>query len=266
MNRRGHKTAMATPRRRAFSPPLSPVKRDDANGLHRTPFVIGVAGGTASGKTSVCEKIMEAVGQRGRVSVVSQDSFYKDLTEDEQESAHAGEYNFDHPDAFDTDLMKTTLENILDCRTVNIPVYDFKTHSRKGVRALHPVDVVLFEGILVLYDPDVREMLHMKLFVDTDSDTRLSRRVLRDINERGRDLEQILHQYVHYVKPAFEEFTLPTKKYADVIIPRGAENTVAINLIVQHIKDILSGNIDPTKKPGRKRVRRVSDSLLARPH
>lgn len=108
---------------------------------------------------------------------------------------------------------------------------------------MYPADVVLFEGILMFYSQEIRDLFQMKLFVDTDADTRLSRRVLRDISERGRDLESILVQYITFVKPAFEEFCLPTKKYADVIIPRGADNLVAINLIVQHIQDILNGGL-----------------------
>lgn len=266
---------------REFSPPVSPMKTDPnvtQNGLshHVTPFLIGVAGGTASGKTSVCRKIMEQLGQTAlesrmkRVVMISQDSFYKNLSTADRARADQGEFNFDHPDAFDTNFMRTTLEAVLQGRRMEIPIYDFKTHSRtKESRTVYPADVVLLEGILVLYDQDVRYMMHMKLFVDTDSDTRLARRVLRDTNERGRELEQVLNQYTEYVKPAFEEFTLPTKKYADVIIPQGAENSVAINLIVQHIKDILDGNIKDIRqrrvlRP--KRIRRESDSFLVRPH
>ncbi|XP_042320514.1 uridine-cytidine kinase 2 isoform X3 [Sceloporus undulatus] len=145
-------------------------------------------------------------------------------------------------DAFDNELVVKTLREIMEGKTVQIPVYDFMSHSRKEETvSVYPADVVLFEGILAFYSQEVRDLFQMKLFVDTDADTRLSRRVLRDISERGRDLEQILSQYITFVKPAFEEFCLPTKKYADVIIPRGVDNLVAINLIVQHIQDILHG-------------------------
>ncbi|EPQ17596.1 Uridine-cytidine kinase 1 [Myotis brandtii] len=141
------------------------------------------------------------------------------------------------------DLMHRTLKNIVEGKTVEVPTYDFVTHSRlPETTVVYPADVVLFEGILVFYSQEIRDMFHLRLFVDTDSDVRLSRRVLRDVN-RGRDLEQILTQYTTFVKPAFEEFCLPTKKYADVIIPRGVDNMVAINLIVQHIQDILNGDI-----------------------
>ncbi|XP_063067490.1 uridine-cytidine kinase 1 [Engraulis encrasicolus] len=222
---------------------------------HR-PFLIGVSGGTASGKSTVCAKIMELLGQnevdqhQRKVAIVSQDSFYRVLTPEQKAKALKGQYNFDHPDAFDNALMYQTLKDIVDGKVVDVPTYDFVTHSRlpETIRVYH-ADVVLFEGILVFYHPHIRDMFHMKLFVDTDSDVRLSRRVLRDM-KRGRDLEQILSQYTTFVKPAFEEFCLPTKKYADVIIPRGVDNMVAINLIVQHIQDILTGDLCKWQRGG----------------
>ncbi|XP_029939058.1 uridine-cytidine kinase 2-A [Salarias fasciatus] len=224
--------------------------RAEDDGAHRQPFLIGVAGGTASGKSSVCSKIMEVLGQNEidhhhrQVAILSQDSFYKVLTSEQKAKALKGQFNFDHPDAFDNDLIITTLLDIMEGKTVQIPVYDFVSHSRKEETVtVYPADVVLFEGILMFYSQEIRDLFQMKLFVDTDADTRLSRRVLRDISERGRDLESILTQYITLVKPAFEEFCLPTKKYADVIIPRGVDNTVAINLIVQHIQDILNGGL-----------------------
>ncbi|XP_033871956.3 uridine-cytidine kinase 2-A isoform X1 [Acipenser ruthenus] len=243
------------------------AESDHAN---RQPFLIGVAGGTASGKSSVCGKIMELLGQneidhhQRQVAILSQDSFYRVLTAEQKAKALKGQFNFDHPDAFDNELILETLREIVEGKTVQIPVYDFVTHSRKEETVtVYPADVVLFEGILMFYSQEIRDLFQMKLFVDTDADTRLSRRVLRDISERARDLEQVLTQYITFVKPAFEEFCLPvstscaslafttsiytvcreTKKYADVIIPRGADNLVAINLIVQHIQDILNGGL-----------------------
>ncbi|KAM8888101.1 uridine-cytidine kinase 2-A [Neosynchiropus ocellatus] len=217
---------------------------------NRQPFLIGVAGGTASGKSSVCSKIMELLGQneidhhQRQVAILSQDSFYRVLTTEQKAKALKGQFNFDHPDAFDNDLIISTLRDIKQGKTVHIPVYDFVSHSRKEETVtVYPADVVLFEGILMFSSKEVRDLFQMKLFVDTDADTRLSRRVLRDISERGRDLESVLAQYITFVKPAFEEFCLPTKKYADVIIPRGVDNLVAINLIVQHIQDILNGGL-----------------------
>ncbi|XP_068808128.1 uridine-cytidine kinase 2 isoform X2 [Struthio camelus] len=134
--------------------------------------------------------------------------------------------------------------------SVRMPWIRFAAVGKEETVTVYPADVVLFEGILAFYSQEVRDLFRMKLFVDTDADTRLSRRVLRDISERGRDLEQILSQYITFVKPAFEEFCLPTKKYADVIIPRGADNEVAINLIVQHIQDILNGGLSKRQSNG----------------
>ena len=185
---------------------------------------------------------------------LSQDSFYRELNPLEISKANKGMFNFDHPDAFDNQLMESVLTDIINGRQTKVPVYDFKTNSRGPGQftTIYPSDVILVEGILVFYYPTLRNLFNMKLFVDTDADSRLARRVLRDIEERGRDLEHVLHQvpgfnfflslmtllfqYTTLVKPAFEEFCLPTKKYADVIVPRGAENTVAIDLIKQHIQ------------------------------
>ncbi|XP_054738909.1 uridine-cytidine kinase isoform X3 [Anastrepha obliqua] len=213
----------------------------------KTPFLIGVAGGTASGKSTVCNKIMEQLGQadmdqaQRQVVSISQDSFYRELTPAEKTKAQKGLFNFDHPDAFNENLMYDSLQDILKGKIVKVPCYDYRANSldHENMLTIYPADVVLFEGILVFYFPKIRDLFHMKLFVDTDSDTRLARRVPRDINERGRDLDAVLTQYMTFVKPAFEEFCSPTKKFADVIIPRGADNTVAIDLIVHHIGEIL---------------------------
>lgn len=176
---------------------------------------------------------MEALGQADmdhkerQVVSISQDSFYRELTPAEKAKAEKGLFNFDHPDAFDEETMLRVLRDILEGRKVEINSYDYRTNSvvRDKKITIYPADVVLFEGILVFYFPQIRDLFHMKLFVDTDSDTRLARRVPRDINEFGRDLETVLTQYMTFVKPAFEEFCSPTKKFADVIIPRGADNT-----------------------------------------
>uniref|UniRef100_A0A1A8ADU9 uridine/cytidine kinase n=1 Tax=Nothobranchius furzeri TaxID=105023 RepID=A0A1A8ADU9_NOTFU len=192
--------------------------RDENTDVIQQPFLIGVSGGTASGKSSVCEKIMELLGQnkidhhQRQVAILSQDSFYKALTPEQKAKALKGQFNFDHPDAFDNELIMQTLRQILQGKTVHIPIYDFVTHSRGDeFVTVYPADVVLFEGILMFYSQEIRDLFQMKLFVDTDPDTRLSRRVLRDINERGRDLDQVLSQYITFVKPAFEEFCLPAE-------------------------------------------------------
>uniref|UniRef100_A0A1A9WH69 uridine/cytidine kinase n=1 Tax=Glossina brevipalpis TaxID=37001 RepID=A0A1A9WH69_9MUSC len=178
----------------------------------KKPFLIGVAGGTASGKSTVCKKIMKELGQtdmdhtQRQVVTISQDSFYRELTASEKAKAFQGLYNFDHPDAFDEQLKYETLQAVLKANKVEIPSYDYRTNSLdyENKLTIYPAD-----GILVFYFPKIRDLFHMKLFVDTDSDTRLARRVPRDINERGRDLDAVLTQYMTFVKPAFEEFCSP---------------------------------------------------------
>lgn len=171
---------------------------------------------------------MAKLGQdcQRRVALIKQDSFYRQLTADELAAAKKGGYNFDHPDAIDDKAMYQALKDILGGVPVKLPVHDYQNNKAKvgEFNEIYSADVVLFEGVLIFYFPKVRDLFHMKLFVDTDSDTRLSRRVVRDVQERGRSLEVVLNQYDQFVKPAFEEFCLPTKKYADMIIPRGADN------------------------------------------
>jgi uridine kinase len=174
----------------------------------------------------VCKRIIEKLGQadinerQRQVVSISQDSFYRELTDEEKIKAQKGKFNFDHPDAFDDKLMYETVKSILEGKKVTISSYDYRTNSLcpNDPITIYPADVVLFEGILVFYFPAIRDLFHMKLFVDTDSDTRLARRVPRDIKERGRELDSVLNQYMMFVKPAFEEFCSPTKKYADVSI------------------------------------------------
>ncbi|KOM32702.1 hypothetical protein LR48_Vigan01g225800 [Vigna angularis] len=195
------------------------------------PFIIGVAGGTASGKTTVCDIIIQQL-QDHRVVLVCQDSFYRGLTNDELKRVH--EYNFDHPNAFDTEQLVETLGQLKSGQSVQIPIYDFKLHQRSTdkSRQVNGSDVIIMEGILVFHEQRVRNMMNMKIFVDADPDVRLARRIKRDTVERGRDIQS----YAKCVKPAYEDFILPSKKYADIIIPRGGENRVAIDLIVQHIR------------------------------
>ncbi|KAB5516286.1 hypothetical protein DKX38_026934 [Salix brachista] len=184
------------------------------------PFVIGVSGGTASGKTTVCDMIIQQLHDH-RV-----DSFYRGLTAEESKRVH--EYNFDHPDC---------VRKLRSGHSYQVPFYDFKSHRRCSdtFRQVNVSDVIILEGILVFHDQRVRNLMNMKIFVDTDADVRLARRIRRDTVERGRDINSVLEQYAKFVKPAFDDFVLPSKKYADVIIPRGGDNHVAIDLIVQHI-------------------------------
>ncbi|GMI93972.1 uridine kinase/uracil phosphoribosyltransferase 1, uridine/cytidine kinase 1, URIDINE KINASE-LIKE 1 [Hibiscus trionum] len=212
----------------ATASPFSDVKAPNQ------PFVIGVSGGTASGKTTVCDMIIQQLHDH-RVVLVNQDSFYRGLTAEELKCVH--KYNFDHPDAFDTEQLLDCVLTLKSGQSVQVPIYDFKHHQRSSdsFRQVNASDVIILEGILVFHDQRVRNLMNMKIFVDTDADVRLSRRIRRDTVERGRDVSSVLEQYAKFVKPAFDDFILPSKKYADVIIPRGGDNHVAIDLIVQHI-------------------------------
>ncbi|CAN6446992.1 unnamed protein product [Victoria cruziana] len=213
----------------------SPTALSLAADSPKEPFVIGVSGGTASGKTTVCDMIIQQLHDH-RVVLVNQDSFYRGLTVEESERVH--EYNFDHPDAFDTEQLLECIEKLKSGQSVNVPIYDFKNHRRcsETFRKVNASDVIILEGILVFHDSRVRSLMNMKIFVDTDADVRLARRIKRDTVDRGRDVNSVLEQYAKFVKPAFDDFVLPSKKYADVIIPRGGDNHVAIDLIVQHIR------------------------------
>ncbi|KAH9526999.1 UMP-CMP kinase, variant 2 [Dermatophagoides farinae] len=221
--------------------------------FQKQPFVIGVAGGTASGKSTVCSKIIKRLGpidpksiylsHEKRVVRISQDSFYRKLTDEDRQMVDKGMFNFDHPSAFDVDLMVRTLRDVCDGKMVRVPIYNYNENEISDKEEIiYPADVILFEGLLLFYFPELRQMFHMKIFVDTDPDTRLSRRVIRDVKERNRDLSLVLAQYLNFVKPSFEEFCLPTKKYADIVVPRGPDNEVAVNLIVTQIHSV----VDPT--------------------
>lgn len=198
-------------------------------------FVIGICGASASGKTTVAKNIIGALDVPW-VSLVSMDSFYKVLTEEEKEEAGKNNYNFDHPDAFDTELITKTLEKLKAGKRVEIPIYNFKTHCReKSKKAIYGANVVIFEGIMAFVHKSILKLMDMKIYVDTDSDIRLARRLRRDITERGRELRGVLEQYERFVKPAVENFIEPSMMHADIIIPRGGENKVACHLVVQHV-------------------------------
>ncbi|XP_020933285.1 uridine-cytidine kinase-like 1 isoform X3 [Sus scrofa] len=198
-------------------------------------FAIGLGGGSASGKTTVARMIIEALDVPW-VVLLSMDSFYKVLTRQQQEQAAHNNFNFDHPDAFDFDLIISTLKKLKQGKSVKVPIYDFTTHSRKkDWKTLYGANVIIFEGIMAFADKTLLELLDMKIFVDTDSDIRLVRRLRRDISERGRDIEGVIKQYNKFVKPAFDQYIQPTMRLADIVVPRGSGNTVAIDLIVQHV-------------------------------
>ncbi|GLU11461.1 hypothetical protein SLE2022_282020 [Rubroshorea leprosula] len=221
----------------------APAAFADAN-APRQPFVIGVSGGTASGKTTVCDMIIQQLHDH-RVVLVNQDSFYRGLTPEESKRVH--EYNFYHPDAFHTEQLLDCIQKLKSGQSYQVPIYDFKNHCQcsDSFRQVNASDVIILEGILVFHDQRVRNLMNMKFLlirvrprslVSYDADVRLAHRIRRDTVERGWDVKSVLEQYAKFVKPAFDDFVLPSKKYADVIIPRGGDNHVAIDLIVQHIR------------------------------
>ncbi|NWH71630.1 UCKL1 protein, partial [Piaya cayana] len=192
-------------------------------------------GGSASGKTTVARKIIEALDVPW-VVLLSMDSFYKVLDEGQQALAARSDYNFDHPDAFDFELLVSVLRKLKKGKSVKVPVYDFTTHSRRREwKTVYGANVIVFEGILAFANKELLKLLDMKVFVDTDSDIRLVRRLQRDIMERGRDIVGVIKQYHKFVKPAFEQYIEPTVQVADIVVPRGGENFVALDLIVQHV-------------------------------
>uniref|UniRef100_A0A2K6EH95 Uridine-cytidine kinase n=1 Tax=Propithecus coquereli TaxID=379532 RepID=A0A2K6EH95_PROCO len=196
-------------------------------------FPPGLRGGGSA--TTVARMIIEALDVPW-VVLLSMDSFYKVLTKQQQEQAAHNNFNFDHPDAFDFDLIISTLKKLKQGKSVKVPIYDFTTHSRKkDWKTLYGANVIIFEGIMAFADKTLLELLDMKIFVDTDSDIRLVRRLRRDISERGRDIEGVIKQYNKFVKPAFDQYIQPTMRLADIVVPRGSGNAVAIDLIVQHV-------------------------------
>lgn len=199
------------------------------------PFLIGICGASASGKTTVAAKIIESLNIPW-VTIVSMDSFYKVLNEKQHHLAALNEYNFDHPDAFDMELLVSVLQRLREGKKVEVPIYNYVTHARENrTKTMYGANVIIFEGILAFYNAEVLKLLDMKVFVDTDADIRLARRLRRDIVQRGRELEGVLKQYMTYVKPAYQNYIAPCMAHADIIVPRGGENKVAIHLIVQHV-------------------------------
>ena len=200
--------------------------------------MIGVTGGSSSGKTSTCYIIQKQL--YSHVTILSMDSFYlgvSDVVHGDDTDMDVNDINFDHPSSFDWDLMFQVLLDLKDGKPTEVPIYNFETHSRDGFTLIKPEKCIILEGILALYDPRVRDLFDMKIFVDTPSDIRLIRRIRRDIAERGRTLESVLDQNEKTVIMAFDQFIEPTKKYADLIVPRGKTNLTAISVMVNQIKE-----------------------------
>lgn len=200
-------------------------------------MIIGICGGTGSGKTTVAKRILETVSNE-QVAFLQHDSYYRNLGDMPLELRHA--INFDHPDALDNELFINHVKALRAGETIEMPVYDFATHQRKNITIrIDPTPILIIEGILIFVDPSLRELMDIKIFVDTAGDLRFIRRLQRDVQERGRAVEMIIRQYLDTVRPMHEQFVEPSKRYADVIIPEGGYNEVGIDLISGKIRNQL---------------------------
>ena len=202
------------------------------------PILIGIAGGTGSGKSTVANEIYNALPKDSIVKI-EQDSYYKDqsaLSFEERIKT-----NYDHPDAFDTELMLSHLADLIEGQAIEKPIYDFEIHNRKTETVkVESKDIIILEGIMVLVEPEIRNLLDIKLFVDTDADVRIVRRLQRDIKERGRTIDSVIEQYLNVVRPMHLQFVEPTKRYADLIIPEGGYNKVAIDIMIAKVNEIVN--------------------------
>jgi uridine kinase len=202
------------------------------------PLIIGLAGGTGSGKTSVANRILERLDQN-HVVVLQHDSYYKDI--EMYGGITPDKINFDHPDSLETDLLIQHLRLLSEGKVIYQPIYNFATHRRMTeTQSIIPKDIIIIDGILLFVEKQLRQLMDIKIFVDTDADERLIRRIRRDILERGRSVDAVMNQYLATVKPMHLEFVEPSKHWADIIIPRGADNIVAIDMIVTKIKSMLN--------------------------
>lgn len=201
---------------------------------HPDPLVIGIAGGSGSGKTTVAQAILQRVGPE-RIAFLQHDSYYKDLRG--LPPAQRNEFNFDHPNSLETDLLVKHIAALRNGKPVEVPIYDFSTDSRTSQTfTIQPRNVILVEGILIFTEPALRKVFDIKIFVDTDADLRFIRRLERDIHERGRTTDSVVKQYLHTVRPMHLEFVEPSKRYADVIIPEGGHNQAALDMVVARVE------------------------------
>jgi uridine kinase len=203
----------------------------------RIPLVIGIAGGTGSGKTTVSNSILNSVGA-DRIVYLPHDAYYRDLSEKPVE--FRAQFNFDHPDSLETGLLIQHIHQLKNWQSMEMPVYDFTTHSRlPQTIQIFPKAVILVEGILIFAEPELRNLFDVKIYVDTDPDIRFIRRLERDITERGRSAQSVIKQYMNTVRPMHLEFVEPSKRYADVIIPQGGMNTVALGMVIARVQELL---------------------------
>jgi uridine kinase len=205
--------------------------------MTRGPFVIGVAGGTGSGKSTVADRVIASAGHQ-RVAIIALDSYYRnDVHLSLEERAKV---NYDHPDAFDWGLLRAHVETLIDGRSIDVPVYDFSTYSRLDETiTVRSAPIVIVEGILVLWDQELRNLMDLRVFVDADADVRFIRRLERDVRDRGRTPESVIEQYLETVRPAHLSFIEPSKRYADVIIPHGGLNEPALEMLAARISTLV---------------------------
>lgn len=202
-----------------------------------TPFLIGIAGGTGSGKTTVANAIVKRVGEE-RIAILSHDSYYRDFVDLPKDILDR--QNFDHPDSLESELLVRHLKALKQGMVVETPIYDFKLHRRAAEsRRVEPRKVILVDGILIYAEPELRKLFDVKIYVDTDADIRLIRRLKRDIADRGRTVESVVAQYESTVRPMHMEFVEPSKRYADLIVPEGGENMVALDFLFARLRELL---------------------------
>jgi uridine kinase len=226
--------------RRASSGLTTPAIFPCSTAMAERPLIIGIAGGSGSGKSTVARNVGNALGA-GSMAAIDMDGYYKNFAHlpfDERKTI-----NWDHPDAFDWDLLLRDLRSLADRQAIKKPIYDFVTHTRRvETIGIGPVDVVVIDGILLFVDERIRELCEVKVFVDADADIRLIRRIRRDMSKRGRPLDEILDQYLTTVQPMHLQFVEPSKRYADIIVPRGGHNPIAVEMIVAKIRGRLVGH------------------------
>lgn len=203
-------------------------------------ILIGIAGGTGSGKTTLANKLIDSFGD-DEVSVLRHDNYYK--RHDEMNYEERSRLNYDHPDAFDTELLCEHIKALKVGEAVSMPVYDYSQHNRsKETILVKPAPVIVLEGILIFAEPELCELMDIKVFVDTDADVRILRRIVRDVKNRGRSLDSVICQYLTTVKPMHEQFVEPSKRRADIIIPEGGENVVALDMLIERVRRHLGGS------------------------